>query len=157
MARTAAEKMSKTLGQQIVIENRGGAGGSIATRQIAKSVPDGYTLGMATIGQFCINQFLYARMPWDIDRDFVPVALTYELPRAEGDPYYPIPRPENAALYKRYEALADASDVVFVGRLATYRYYNMDQVVGQALSTYRKFRASMLSAAADRRPIAKVA
>ena len=67
-------------------------------------------------------------------------ALTYELPRAEGDPYYPIPRPENAALYKRYEALADASDVVFVGRLATYRYYNMDQVVGQALAAYRKLR-----------------
>ena len=46
MARTAGEKMSKTLGQQIVIENRGGAGGSIATRQIAKSAPDGYTLGL---------------------------------------------------------------------------------------------------------------
>ncbi len=68
--------------------------------------------------------------------------LTYEYPQAEGDPYYPIPRPENAALYKRYEALADASDVTFVGRLATYRYYNMDQVVGQALSAYRKMKAA---------------
>ena len=71
--------------------------------------------------------------------------LTYEYPQAEGDPYYPIPRPENAALYKRYEALADASDVVFVGRLATYRYYNMDQVVGQALSAYKRMRRAELS------------
>jgi UDP-galactopyranose mutase len=65
--------------------------------------------------------------------------LTYEYPSATGDPYYPIPRPENAALYKRYEALADAErDVWFVGRLATYRYYNMDQVVGQALATFAR-------------------
>jgi UDP-galactopyranose mutase len=66
-------------------------------------------------------------------------SLTYEYPSDVGDPYYPIPRPENQALFKRYEALAVAQpDVSFVGRLATYRYYNMDQVVGQALSTYRR-------------------
>jgi len=66
-------------------------------------------------------------------------SITYEYPTAEGDPYYPIPRAENQALFKRYEALAMVqSDVSFVGRLATYRYYNMDQVVGQALATYRK-------------------
>jgi UDP-galactopyranose mutase len=66
-------------------------------------------------------------------------SISYELPRGEGDPYYPIPRPENQALYRRYAALADAlPDVSFVGRLATYRYYNMDQVVGQALATYRR-------------------
>jgi UDP-galactopyranose mutase len=66
-------------------------------------------------------------------------SITRELPSAEGDPYYPIPRDENQALYKRYEALALAEEgVSFVGRLATYRYYNMDQVVGQALATYRR-------------------
>jgi len=65
--------------------------------------------------------------------------VTYEYPSAEGDPYYPIPRPENQELFKRYEALADATDgVTFVGRLATYRYYNMDQIVGQALATFRR-------------------
>ncbi|MEO7635947.1 MAG: UDP-galactopyranose mutase [Sphingomicrobium sp.] len=65
--------------------------------------------------------------------------VTYEYPSAEGDPYYPIPRPENQALFKRYEALADATEgVTFVGRLATYRYYNMDQIVGQALATFRR-------------------
>ena len=66
-------------------------------------------------------------------------SITWEYPSAEGDPYYPIPRPENQALYKKYEALADAEpDTWFVGRLATYRYYNMDQVVGQALATFTR-------------------
>ena len=62
-----------------------------------------------------------------------------EYPCAQGDPYYPVPRAENQALFKRYEALARATaDVTFVGRLATYRYYNMDQIVGQALATFRR-------------------
>lgn len=66
-------------------------------------------------------------------------SITTEYPAAEGDPYYPIPRDENQRLYKRYEALAQAEpNTLFVGRLATYRYYNMDQVVGQALATWRK-------------------
>lgn len=66
-------------------------------------------------------------------------ALTYEYPSAEGDPYYPIPRSENQELFKKYERLAlQTSDVWFVGRLATYRYYNMDQIVGQALATFRR-------------------
>ena len=52
-----------------------------------------------------------------------------------------MPREENQLLYKKYEALADATpNVTFVGRLATYRYYNMDQIVGQALATFRKIR-----------------
>ncbi len=66
-------------------------------------------------------------------------SVTYEYPSAEGDPYYPIPRPENQALFKKYERLADSTaGVTFVGRLATYRYYNMDQVVGQALAAFRR-------------------
>ena len=65
--------------------------------------------------------------------------LVTEYPRAEGDPYYPVPRPENAALYRKYQELAEATEGVhFVGRLATYKYYNMDQVVAQALSTYAR-------------------
>ncbi len=71
-------------------------------------------------------------------------ALTYEYPSAVGDPYYPVPRPENQARYRLYEDLARKTpDVWFVGRLATYRYYNMDQVVGQALATYRKIQATV--------------
>jgi UDP-galactopyranose mutase len=66
-------------------------------------------------------------------------SLTYEYPCEGGDPYYPVPRLENMALFKRYEALAKATaGVWFVGRLATYRYYNMDQVVGQALATFER-------------------
>ena len=75
MARTAAEKMSKTLGQQIVIENRGGAGGSIATRQIAKSVPDGYTLGLGGTGTLAINPTLYGNVGYDPRKDFAPIGL----------------------------------------------------------------------------------
>ena len=65
--------------------------------------------------------------------------LAVEFPRSEGDPYYPIPRDDTRALYRRYEALAaELPDVTFVGRLARYQYLNMDQVVGQALSTFAK-------------------
>lgn len=63
-------------------------------------------------------------------------SIVREYPQAEGDPYYPIPSDDNEALYKRYEALADAEpNVTFVGRLAQYRYMNMDQVVGAALAS----------------------
>ncbi|HWE48388.1 MAG TPA: UDP-galactopyranose mutase [Bryobacteraceae bacterium] len=66
-------------------------------------------------------------------------SIVYEFPCDDGDPYYPIPRPENAALYKRYEALgAQTKGVHFTGRLATYKYYNMDQVVAQALTLCTK-------------------
>ena len=66
-------------------------------------------------------------------------ALVYEYPKAEGDPYYPVPRLENAELYNQYKKLADETpNVHFVGRLATYKYYNMDQVVAQALTLYKK-------------------
>jgi UDP-galactopyranose mutase len=70
--------------------------------------------------------------------------LCFEYPRAEGDPYYPIPTEETKALYKRYEALArDEDGVTFVGRLARYQYLNMDQVTAQALSTYAKLAARL--------------
>ena len=73
-------------------------------------------------------------------------SIVYEYPRADGDPYYPVPRAENAALYERYRELAKAESVAatpvhFVGRLATYRYYNMDQVVAQALKLYAELSA----------------
>jgi UDP-galactopyranose mutase len=65
--------------------------------------------------------------------------LSYEHPQDEGDPYYPVPRPANQELYRRYEELAlTRPDVHFVGRLATYKYYNMDQVVAQALTLYEE-------------------
>ena len=64
-------------------------------------------------------------------------SIVYEFSQAEGDPYYPIPRAENAEIYRKYQALAEAArGVHFVGRLATYRYYNMDQVAAQALTVF---------------------
>jgi UDP-galactopyranose mutase len=79
-------------------------------------------------------------------------ALTYEFPSAVGDPYYPIPKPENQELFKKYERLGLATpNVWFVGRLATYRYYNMDQIVGQALATFRRINEA-LPADADTSP-----
>lgn len=66
-------------------------------------------------------------------------SIVFEHPQAEGDPYYPIPQPENAALYAEYKTLADAlPNVYFAGRLGTYKYYNMDQVAAQALTLAEK-------------------
>jgi UDP-galactopyranose mutase len=65
--------------------------------------------------------------------------VVYEYPTSEGDPYYPVPRPENTELYRKYQMLASATPAVhFAGRLGTYKYYNMDQVVAQALTLYGK-------------------
>ena len=75
MARIVAEKMSKSLGQQIVIENKGGAGGSIATRQAAKAAPDGYTLALGGTGTLAINPTLYPNVGYDPRKDFAPVGL----------------------------------------------------------------------------------
>ena len=75
-------------------------------------------------------------------------SITREYPAAEGDPYYPIPNDAAQAMYKRYDALARAcANVTFVGRLATYRYHNMDQIVGQALATWRRLDARWRSEA----------
>jgi UDP-galactopyranose mutase len=69
-------------------------------------------------------------------------SIVFEYPKEEGDPYYPVPRPENAELYRRYQLLASREqNVLFAGRLATYKYYNMDQVVAQALTLFKKIAA----------------
>ena len=65
--------------------------------------------------------------------------IVYEYPTADGDPYYPIPRKENQDIYNQYKKLADETpNVYFTGRLGTYKYYNMDQVVAQSLALFRK-------------------
>lgn len=78
--RLYAEQFKERLGQPFVVENRPGAGGNTGIDAVAKSAPDGYTLGGATIGHFAINQFLYDNMPFDPEKDIIPVALTYDLP-----------------------------------------------------------------------------
>ncbi len=75
MARIVADRMSAALGQQIVIENRGGAGGSIATRQVARAEPDGYTLGLGGTGTLAIDPTLYPNVGYDPRKDFAPIGL----------------------------------------------------------------------------------
>jgi tripartite-type tricarboxylate transporter receptor subunit TctC len=75
MARTVADKMSRTLGQQVVVENKPGAGGNIATRQAAKAPPDGYTLVIGGTGTLAVNPTLYAHAGYDPRKDFAPIGL----------------------------------------------------------------------------------
>ncbi len=88
------------------------------------------------------NEHLYTRVTefkYLTGQEHNKTSIVYEFPQAEGDPYYPVPRPENQEVYKQYKELADATPGVhFVGRLATYKYYNMDQCVAQALSVYKQ-------------------
>jgi UDP-galactopyranose mutase len=103
------------------------------------------------------NEQLYTRVTefkYLTGQEHSKTSIVYEFPKAEGDAYYPVPRKENADLYSRYRALADETPKVhFVGRLATYKYYNMDQIVAQALTTYGKImsikRAQALVMRAD--------
>jgi UDP-galactopyranose mutase len=91
------------------------------------------------------NEHLYTRITefkYLTGQEHPKTSIVYEFPQAEGDPYYPIPKPQNQDIYAKYKALADATPGVhFVGRLATYKYYNMDQVTGQALATFKKISA----------------
>jgi tripartite-type tricarboxylate transporter receptor subunit TctC len=76
VGRLVGQKLSETVGQQVVVENRGGGSGMIGNEQVAKSVPDGYTLTIGTLGPFAVNQSLFGKMPYDPVRDFAPVTLT---------------------------------------------------------------------------------
>jgi len=99
------------------------------------------------------NEYAYTRVTefkYLTGQEHPKSTVVYEFPKDGGDPYYPVPRPENNELYRRYEKLAQATDGVhFVGRLATYKYYNMDQVVAQALTLCAKIaglrRAELLA------------
>jgi len=93
------------------------------------------------------NEHLYTRVTefkYLTGQQHPKTSIVFEYPKDNGDPYYPVPRKENEALYKKYQALANSKEgVYFTGRLATYRYYNMDQVVAQSLALFKKITASM--------------
>ena len=102
------------------------------------------------------NENLYTRcteFKYLTGQEHPKTSVVYEYPRAEGDPYYPVPRPENAAMYREYQSLAErTAGVYFTGRLATYKYYNMDQVVAQSLTLFKK-----LAGVRRPRPVAQTA
>lgn len=79
-ARIVADQLTKSWGQPFVVENKPGAGGNVGAAEVARSAPDGYTLLMGTPGTQAINQFLYAKMPYDTQKDFVPVSLVVRVP-----------------------------------------------------------------------------
>jgi tripartite-type tricarboxylate transporter receptor subunit TctC len=101
-ARLIGEKLSQQLGQQFVVENRGGAGGNIGSDAVAKAEPDGYTLLMGTVGTHAINPSLYARMPFDPLTDFAPVAF------AAGVPNLMVVNPKNVKATNVQEFIAEA-------------------------------------------------
>lgn len=80
IARVYADHMSQTIGQPVVIENRPGASGNIGIDVVAKAAGDGYTIGAGTVSNFSINQFLYKSVPYDIEKDLRPIALSWEFP-----------------------------------------------------------------------------
>lgn len=91
LTRILAERLKDKLGQTWVVENRPGAGGNVGIDALAKSDPDGYTIGSATVGHFSINQYLYARMAYEADRDLTPVSMTWELPNVAVVPSEHVP------------------------------------------------------------------
>jgi tripartite-type tricarboxylate transporter receptor subunit TctC len=80
VARVVAERMGEALGQPVVVENRGGAGGNIGSAAVAKAEPDGYTLLMGTVATHALNPALYKKMPYDAVADFAPVSLLVVVP-----------------------------------------------------------------------------
>ena len=75
VARLLAEKLRESLGQPVIVENRAGAGGNIGADAVAKAAPDGYTIVMGAVATHAINPALYAKMPYDANKDFVPVCM----------------------------------------------------------------------------------
>ena len=80
LARSLAQSLTEALGQQVIVENRGGAGGNLGMEFVAKSPPDGYTLVLGLTAQFAVNPSLYPKLPYDAVRDYAPVALLVSNP-----------------------------------------------------------------------------
>lgn len=80
LARAIAPELSKVLGQSVIVDNKPGAGGNVGADLVAKSAPDGYTFLMGTVGTHGINKALYAKMPFDPQKDFAPVTLVAGVP-----------------------------------------------------------------------------
>ena len=80
VARSVANEMSKTLGQTMIVENKPGGAGNVAMQEVARAEPDGYTLILGHIGTLAVNPFMFAKLPYDANRDFMPVSLLAKVP-----------------------------------------------------------------------------
>ncbi|HVO90653.1 MAG TPA: tripartite tricarboxylate transporter substrate binding protein [Casimicrobiaceae bacterium] len=102
LARAAAQRLSEAFGQQVVVDNRPGAGGNIGTELVAKAAPDGYTLLMGTVGTHAINQSLYSKLPFDPVKDFQPVILVAGVPNVlEVNPALPVNSVQDLIAYAK--------------------------------------------------------
>lgn len=91
LTRILVERLKDRIGGTWVIENRPGAGGNVGIEAVARSDPDGHTIGSATVGHFAINQYLYARMSWDPDKDLAAVSMTWDMPNVAVVPSEHVP------------------------------------------------------------------
>ena len=102
-ARIVADQLTRSLGQTFVVDNKAGAGGNLGAAEVARAAPDGYTFLMGTPGTQAINQFLYAKMPYDTAKDLVPVSFVVRVPNVlMVNPQLPVKTlPELIALLKK--------------------------------------------------------
>ena len=103
LARMVGAKLTDSWGQQVVVENRPGAGGNIGAEAGARAAPDGYTLTLAAAGFMAVNPSVYSKLPYDSVKDFAPVSLlanAFELDNAIIEPFTPEPDPTRRALYR---------------------------------------------------------
>src|SRR5450756_619774 len=80
VARTVAQKMSESMGQTVFVENKPGGAGNIAMLEVAHAAPDGYTLILGHIGTLAVNPYMFAKLPYDVNKDFIPISLLAKVP-----------------------------------------------------------------------------
>ena len=86
LSRIACQKLSELTGQQFIVENKGGSGGNVGADAIAKSAPDGYTIGLYSIASHAIAPTLYAKLPFDAEKDFTPISMLWSVPNMLSSP-----------------------------------------------------------------------
>jgi tripartite-type tricarboxylate transporter receptor subunit TctC len=119
VARLIAQRLTESFGRQVIVDNRPGANGNIGTDAIAKAAPDGYTIGMATPGPVTIGRSLYANLPYDPQRDLVPIILVNASPNVLAvHPSVTARSPKDlVALARRHPVQIGASTVASVQHL----------------------------------------
>ena len=80
VARSVAAEMSKSLGQQVIVDNKPGGAGNIAMQEVARAEPDGYTIIIGHVGTLAVNPYMFPKLPYDVDKDFVPITLLAQVP-----------------------------------------------------------------------------